>query len=51
MDHDAEWGLFEALDLSATPSFVVMDQNGAAVATLQGNRDAAAVKAFLDAHN
>lgn len=50
IDHDAEWGLFEALQLSATPSFVVMKHDGTAVATLQGSRDAAAVKAFLDAH-
>jgi hypothetical protein len=50
IDHDAEWGLFEALQLSATPSFVVMSKDGSPIATLQGNRDAAAVKSFLDAH-
>lgn len=50
IEHDAAWALFESLQLAATPAFVIMSQDGARLATLEGARDRDAVRAFLRAH-
>jgi hypothetical protein len=47
VERDPAWALFEALDLGATPAFVVLEASGAVVARRQGYLARDAMLAFL----
>ena len=47
VERDPEWALFEALDLGATPAFVVLDASGGVVARQQGYLARDAMLSFL----
>ncbi|HFE45377.1 MAG TPA: thioredoxin family protein, partial [Nannocystis exedens] len=47
VEHDPAWALFESLELTATPAFVIIEAGPKAGAHIQGFAEADAFAAFL----